>query len=122
MADRQEVISKAMIVINDAQTYLNRRVHQATDPMERQGLYNWHNRLDQVRLEIMNYQPAEESAPSAEAWHQVLLDQLELTGQHIQQLHEWFDYVNVDLVLHNLNHHLTLLAGPHGPGKPPRLP
>ena len=123
MADWQDVTLKAGILINDAQTYLDRRAQQATDSRERRGISNWRNRLNRVRVDIMKYQPAEESAPSAEARYQVLLDHLELTGQHIQQLHEWFDYANVDLVLRNLNYHLTLLvAGPHGPGKGPRIP
>jgi hypothetical protein len=115
------VTSKAVSVIDDAQTYLNKRVQDVTDPEERRHIRKWRKRLDQVRVEIVNYKPEEKSGPSAEGQYQILLDQFDLTGRHIQRLRKWFDYKKVDLVLRNLEHFATLLTGPQGPGKGPRI-
>lgn len=121
MAD--ELTSKALDTIAFAEDYLRRRVVDSQDAEERERIEDLSGRLRQSASRLLDVEPT--IGPQQPAYR-YLSQQLDLTRQHIQDLHEYYDYASVDLVFQILNHQLAMLAGPHGPGwgkpRPPKKP
>lgn len=115
MAD--DLISKALETVRLAQTYLEKR-ETGAGTEEREGIQDWHIQLSDSVTMIENAGPP--VAPHEPAYI-ILSEQLDLTRQHIEGLHEWHDYAAVGLVIGTLVTQLTMMAGPRGPGwAPPR--
>jgi hypothetical protein len=114
MADLSELTSKALQIVGDAQGYLMTRQSIAVDPLERASIQDWHATLQNSAAILASRGSA--INPMNPAVYNVISQQLDLTHQIIQGLHEWYDYPTVDLAIRNLHGQLQMLAGPHGPG------
>ena len=115
MAD--DLISKALGTVQLAQSYLEKR-ETGAGTEEREGIQDWRIQLSDSVTMIENAGPP--VAPHEPAYI-ILSEQLDLTRQHIEGLHEWHDYAAVGLVIGTLVTQLTMMAGPIGPGwAPPR--
>jgi hypothetical protein len=121
MADWKDVTLKAGIVIADARTYLNKRARKVTNPVEIKGLHDWSKRLGKAHVQIINYQPKAPPKPSVVGEYEVVLGKLEDFSQQIRGLYKGVGYSHVKGVLTNFHQNLTMLTGPEGPGKGPRI-
>lgn len=113
MPSFEELVLKAAETITAAHVYLDRRETQTTDAAERARIHQWRNALTEAAKLVPKTPPGvQQEAPFA---FTVLAEQLDLTQKHIGELHEYFDFNNVDVVFRNLQHQVALVAT-HGPG------
>lgn len=114
MSNLPHVTSKALELIRDADQYLIIRLGRTTDQAERESIERWRANLSTSAATITML--AAEGTPGDEPANSTLAELLDLTQQHIQNLHETDSYLNVNVVLSSLDNQLRLLADTHGPG------
>jgi len=115
MANWNELASKVQVVVADAQSYLIRRSAGPLDATESALLGELSESLNAsaARVQLINRSNVVLEEPTWKIWS----EQLNLTQQQIRELHEYSDYIAVQSVVGGLNHHLQVMAGPHGPGE-----
>jgi siroheme synthase len=118
MADKPELTSKALEIIQEADIYLNNR-QAGKDAAELARIQEWLTALRESATMLTSGVVVIDLGH--EPGYKMLSEQLDLTRQHIQELQEWYPYSNVDLVYRTLHHQLQTLAGPQGPGAGPHF-
>ncbi len=125
MARWDELILHLVGIVENAQDYLTVRKSQVQDAAELERIDDWSkrllDRLTAIQQINVQYQgtPAEAAvAPDDKPTYIILSEQLDLTGQQLQQLHDWYPYEKVEQVMMALEQYLGnfMAAGPHGPG------
>ncbi len=115
MPDYNELSSKAIAAVQAAQDYLNRRkLEPTTSPSERERIQDWQRSLEELSTRLFLSASPPPTAAAPYAWT-ALSEQLDLTLKHIGELHEYFDFGNVDVVLGGLHNQVAMVAT-HGAG------
>lgn len=128
MADWQDLTVNLKDLIQSANSYLSVRRNLAHESEEKRQLEQWSARFtDHLenfgKLKDEEFS-AEQIAPTVEGERfRILSEQLELSRRHLLDLERMHDPTNFEIVFNSLDSHLNnvLLAGPHGPGRGPRI-
>jgi len=114
MSNLPHVTSKALEVIRVADQYLVIRHGGTTDQVERDSIERWRANLSSSAATVASLATA--SVAGHEPANNMLAEFLDLTQQHIQNLHETDSYLKVNVALSELENTVRLLADTHGPG------
>lgn len=114
MSNLPYVTSKALELIGDADQYLIIRHGGTTDHAERESIARWRANLSQSAAAVAGLASA--GVVGNEQANKLLAESLDLTQQHIQNLHETDSYLKVNIALSELENTVRLLADTHGPG------